>query len=589
MSSCMRYTSSRRCADPARHAAAGIFNPNMIRSRFFFPGSRVVRAAWAIALGAELGLAVFAAGNKTTIRFDTVGYLLEHEKRASIAASCSEFAVVRVGDGARVVTGTAKGPMRNADTDEDLWTVDFSAVREPGEYRLEVSGVGGSAPFRVGADVYDAAFRAVTRGMYLWRCGTAVRGEYGGDVFVQAACHLEDAWLDFVTGKHEQQKATGGWHDAGDYNKYVVNAGVTVGAMLQAWKDFEPAVRGIALNLPASGGPLPEFLAEIKWELDWLLAMQAPDGAVYHKLTTENFGGFIRPEAEKTPRYFTPAGTAAAADFVAMLAAGARAMEPFDPSYAERCQSAARKSYAYLQENPADQSPDLSKFKTGAYQTPDPDERLWAAAEVWETTGDGAALRDFETRVRALGTQWDENFDWGNVKNFGLITYLRSTRPGRDASLVAELRDNLVATANAIVAKRDSHGYARPLGTMYYWGGNGGVARQTLILQAAHRVAPNPKYVATALDALHHLFGRNVHGRSYVTGIGYLPPLKPHDRRSGADDVEAPWPGYLVGGANPKAADWYDVQNDFRTNEIAINWNGALIYALAWAISVGER
>ena len=101
------------------------------------------------------------------------------------------------------------------------------------------------------------------------------------------------------------------------------------------------------------------------------------------------------------------------------------------------------------------------------------------------------------------------------------------------------------------------------------------------MLKAAHRIAPKPDYQNTTLDALSYLFGRNPFGRSFVTGIGHNPPRFPHDRRSGADKVAAPWPGYLVGVPNPRATDYYDAEKDYRTNEIAINWNGALIYALA--------
>src|SRR3970282_1016171 len=91
--------------------------------------------------------------------------------------------------------------------------------------------------------------------------------------------------------------ATGGWHDAGDYNKYVVNAGVTVGCMFRAWEDF-PQIQGMKLEIPETGGKLPDFLAEIKWEMDWLVTMQAEDGSVYHKLSASSFDGFEMPEAE---------------------------------------------------------------------------------------------------------------------------------------------------------------------------------------------------------------------------------------------------------------------------------------------------
>jgi endoglucanase len=102
-----------------------------------------------------------------------------------------------------------------------------------------------------------------------------------------------------------------------------------------------------------------------------------------------------------------------------------------------------------------------------------------------------------------------------------------------------------------------------------------------LVLRGAHKASPKKEYLQASADAVNHLFGRNYYARSYVTGLGARPPMHPHDRRSTGDTVADPWPGYLVGGPNPKATSWNDAKKDYRTNEIAINWNGALIYALA--------
>jgi endoglucanase len=316
--------------------------------------------------------------------------------------------------------------------------------------------------------------------------------------------------------------------------------------------------------------------------------MQAPDGSVYHKVSTKNFGGFILPENEKTERFFVPWSSAATADFVAMMAQAARIFRGYEPIFADRCLTAARKSYEFLKAHPANHPADQRGFRTGGYETRDPDDRLWAAAELWETTGEADILRDLEERIRSVKGRVDQDFDWGEVKNLGLLTYLGSHRPGRDPALVAQVRQSLIDTANAIVKTRDRHGYARPLGTSYYWGCNGSVARQTLLLHAANRIAPRPDYRATARDALNFLFGRNPFGRSFVTGLGHRPPLHPHDRRSGADKVDAPWPGYLIGGPHPKASNWKDSQDEYQTNEIAINWNGALIYALAAELAPSE-
>ena len=88
----------------------------------------------------------------------------------------------------------------------------------------------------------------------------------------------------------------------------------------------------------------------------------------------------------------------------------------------------------------------------------------------------------------------------------------------------------------------------------------------------ANRLQPNPGYVQTAQGAISYLFGRNPMGRSMVTGLGNLPPLHPHHRPSGGDNIPEPWPGYLVGGPNPGPTDWHDIQDDYRTNKVAINW-----------------
>ncbi len=515
------------------------------------------------------------------IRLNTIGYLPDYPKRASVAQRFERFIVVRVNDGKKVYEGEASGPITNTDTEEQLYIADFSALKTPGEYRLEIPDVGSSAPFRIGSDVYTLPFVTAVRAMYLWRCGTAVSGKFNGDTFAHGPCHMEDAYMDFVGSVNTRKDTTGGWHDAGDYNKYVVNAGVTVGVMLRAWEDFGTRLRKVRLDIPESGGKLPDYLAEIKWEIDWLLKMQAEDGRVYHKVSTRNFGGFIPPEAEKEPRYIAGWSTAATADFVAMTAAFARAVRPYDPAYADRCVQAARRSWQFLQTHPQNIPADLRGFSTGAYQTNDPDDRLWAVAELWETTGDPDLLKDLEQRIRDQRAQVDQVFDWGDVRNLGMITYLMSRRSGRDSALVAEVRANLLATADRIVQTAQSHGYARPLGTVYYWGCNGAVARQSVVLYSAYRLTRKTEYLHTIADAVNHLFGRNVFGRSFVTGLGYQPPRHPHDRRSGGDKVEAPWPGYLVGGAERGAKDWRDEQADFRTNEIAINWNGALIYAIA--------
>jgi len=521
-------------------------------------------------------------------RLNTVGYTPISPKLASVVGTSRPFRVVRVSDGESVLQGESSCLLVNQDTNEELSIIDFTEVEAPGTYRLEVEGVGSSSEFQIAPDVYNFAFYTVTRGMYLWRCGMTVSGWHGGETFSHEACHLQDGFTDFIGHSGGTKNGVGGWHDAGDYNKYVVNAGVTVGMMLQAWEHFPERLRSLTLDLPESATEMPDYLAELRWEIDWVLKTQLGDGSVSHKLSTEKFGGFIAPEDESAQRFFTPWGSAATADFVAMTAAAARVFKPYDEQYADKCLLAAERSYQFLKEHPEDHRADLKGFSTGSYQTEDADGRLWAAAEMWQTTGEASYLYDFEERVRAAadragpdGLVIDFDWDWTDVSNLGMFTYVLSDRPGRAEQVVSRVKKDLVAVADEIVATAAAHGYARPLGNRYYWGCNGTVARLAMVLEVADRLKPNPRYQETILAALNHLFGRNFYGRSFVTGLGFSPPLFPHDRRNGLGGVTQPWPGYLVGGGWPTARDWKDAEESYQTNEIAINWNGALIYALA--------
>ena len=522
-----------------------------------------------------------ASDGDARIRLSTVGFLPDPQKRASIAARVSEFTVVDDASGAVVFRGKPSGPVHNQDTDEELFIADFSELKRPGLYRLEAQGVGRSAAFRINRDAYRFPFYTAVRAMHLWRCGAAVRGAHDGVTYSHAACHLNDAWLDLVGGGHARRDSTKGWHDAGDYNKYVVNAGVTLGIMLLAWEQFGAQIQKIRLDLEEPKSRLPDYLGEIKWETDWLLTMQAPDGSVYHKVSTKAFGPAIQPEQEKTERYFAPWSSAATADFVAVTAKAARAFEPYDKDYARRLLEAARRSYEFLTAHPENHQADLKDFSTGAYQTKDDDDRLWAAAEMWETTGNHASLTDFEARARLFANKFSADWGWSDVKNLGMLAYLLSKRSGRSQELVSQIKEALIETADGIVRTRDAHGYGRPLGTIYYWGANGSVVNTTVLLQTANRVARKREYVETTLDAIGHLFGRNYYGRSFVTGLGANPPVNPHDRRSMEQPGARVWPGYLVGGGWPKATDWKDEAPLYKVNEIAINWNAPLIYALA--------
>lgn len=524
----------------------------------------------------------FANGQTQSVAVNSLGFLPRQSKKASVVGEAKSFVIKRSSDQAVVFKGKVSKPVFQKDVNQSVSVADFSALTKDGNYYLETSEGTRSAEFGISTKVYNQAFYTSMRAFYLWRCGTAVEGTYNGVHFAHAACHLGDGYEDYQGKPGERRDGTKGWHDAGDYGKYVVNAGVTVGMLFMAWDQFQNTLKKISLNLPETAPGYPDFLKEMKWETDWLLTMQYTDGSgkVAHKLTRKNFEPFCMPEEDKEKRYFTEWSSAAVADFVAIMAQAARNFEPYDKTYSQKCLSSAQVSYKFLKENPEDKKFVQGEFKTGGYQTTDKDDRLWAAAEMWETTGNSEFLKDFEQQAASENFKIDENWDWGDVSNLGMFGYALSKKAGKNPEVVKNIRKNIVEVANSIAQKAADDVYGRPLGALYYWGCNGTVARQVLNLQVANKISPDKIYVQTSQDAIAHIFGRNYYNRSYITGLGINPAMNPHDRRSGSDNEVNPWPGYLVGGGR-SATGWNDKQEDYTTNEIAINWQSALVYALA--------
>lgn len=526
-------------------------------------------------------VATTALAQTQSIRLNSLGFQPQSSKKATVAGEARSFVIKQVSGQAVVFKGNLSSPAFQKDVNQSTSTADFSSLTKSGNYYLETPEGIKSIEFEISPKVYNQAFYTCMRGFYLWRCGTAVEGVHNGIHYAHEACHLDDGYEDYQGKPGVRRNGTGGWHDAGDYGKYVVNAGVTVGMLFMAWDQFRDKLKNYSFDLPETAKGYPDFLKELKWETDWLLSMQYTDGSgkVSHKLTAKNFEPFCKPEDDRQKRYFTDWSSAAVADFAAMMAQAARYFEPYDKTYSQKCMAAAQLSYKFLKENPHDKRFVQGEFKTGGYQTSDPDDRLWAAAEMWETTGNTEFLKDFEKQAASQDFKIDDDWDWGDISNLGMFQYALSKKTGRDPEILRTIRTNILKSADAIAKNASADVYGRPL-IRYYWGCNGTIARQVLNLQVANLISPDIKFIQTAQDAIAHLFGRNYYNRSFVTGLGINPAMNPHDRRSGSDKEVQPWPGYLVGGGH-SATGWYDKEEDYRTNEIAINWQAALVYALA--------
>ncbi len=553
----------------------------------------------ALLLSALLGA---APAPTPDIKVDQAGYLPGMPKVAFVVSerATGEFAVRAASDGRVVFRGALGEPALDAASGDRVRAADFTKLDEPGAYYLDLAGAGRSWEFAIRPDVYSRAYYLATRSFYGQRCGTNVDlgPEFRG--YSYKACHLTGA-NHASTGKTGARVSAKGWHDAGDYGRYVVNSGLSTATLLWTYELFGDRVRAVRLDIPESGDATPDVLDEIRWNLDWMLSMQDADGGVWHKQTSERFAGFVMPEKDASVSYVIGTGSepfkssCATADFAAVTAIAARVYEPFDATFAKRCRTASEQAWAWTEKHPDVLFRNPAGVETGGYgDASAKDERLWAAAELWRTTrSDVYRKYVVEHHAEFLATlRPDGPPAWPTVAPMALWAYAMAG----DDETARTIRRKSVEAADAIVARTSATGYRMSLTTNdYVWGSNGVAANYGVQLLVANAMKPDARYVETAADNLHYLLGRNTFSLSWVTWVGANPFRHPHHRPSGADANREPWPGLLSGGPNrrkqdeamrklqelPPAKMYLDEEESYASNEIAINWNAPLVFVLA--------
>jgi len=494
---------------------------------------------------------------------------------------------------------------------ERVRVADFSDLDEPGTYIVWITKLGYSYPFTIAPKVYEEAAKASLKGFYHQRMSTPIPLEYG-DKWARPAGHPDTLVVIHPSAATEERPAGStisapkGWYDAGDYNKYAVNSGITMGTLFSLYEDFPDYMAGFEVNIPETGNGLPDVLNELMWNLRWFLNMQDPyDGGVYHKLTTANFEGTIMPAEAHGTRYVIQKSVTGTLNFAAVMAQAARVFETYDdivPGLADSCLTAAEHAWEWAQQNPDllyDQNAMNQRYNpdilTGAYGDSDPsDEFIWAAAELFVTTGD----RKYYDAVDFFPDEEASVPNWGNVQTLAYYTLarFRANLPEPVSADLPKVEELIVDLADRLVEDASNTGYRTVMDgneSNYVWGSSAVAANQGIALIQAYLLTENQSFLDAAHSNLDYLFGRNATGFSFLTGYGHKTPMDPHHRPSYARANIPPVPGLLSGGPNPGQQDeciypsdlpaksFVDDWCSYASNEIAINWNAPMVYLAA--------
>ena len=543
------------------------------------------------------------------IRLNQIGFYQSMPKIAVVRNAASvPFYVIAAGSTDTVYRGTLTSSQVWSYSNESVSRADFTALRSVGRYVIGVPGTGTSAPFDVKPRVHQGVATAALKGYYYQRASVDLLTAYAG-TWSRAAGHPDTSVLVHSSAATAQRPAgtvissPRGWYDAGDYNKYVVNSGISTYTLLATYEHFPAYSARLSSGIPESGNSVPDILNEALWNIRWMLSMQDPgDGGVYHKLTNANFDGFIMPALATTPRYVVMKSTAATLDFAAVMAQSARIFAPFPgalPGFADSCLQASLKAWAWARQHPTVyfNQTDMNTFfpnppiNTGEYGDGYVrDEFDWAAAELFVTTSRDSFLTVGNTLLTSSATVPD----WANVRTLGLYTlaqYRGAVAGSVDTTL---LRTRLITLAGSLRASMNGSAYGVVMGVQagdFVWGSNAVAANQGMALLVAYQLTGDSTYLRGALSNLDYLLGRNGTTYCFLTGFGSIFPLHIHHRVSQSDNIIPPVPGLLAGGANPGQQDgqptypstlpglsYTDNYLAYACNEICINWNAPLVF-----------
>lgn len=552
-----------------------------------------------------------AEATTSAIRLNQVGFYPNDPKFAVAVGSQSlTFYITTPNLADTVFTGSLGEEKTWFYSGEMVRLIDFTGFTTPGDYTIMVPDLGQSYAFRIADFIHRELTAAVAKAFYFQRASMELDQEHAGkwsrpaghpdtQVYVHASAASS------LRPENTIISAPKGWYDAGDYNKYVVNSGISTYTVLALFEHFADYYQYFKIGLPESSNAIPDILDEALWNLRWMLAMQDPnDGGVYHKLTNASFDGVIMPHQSLAHRYVTQKSTAAALNLAAVMAQSSRIFGKFRtqvPGLADSCLASALNAWRWARKNPGvsyDQQALNAAFDpdihTGGYGDRNLDDEFkWAAAELYVTTGADSFLKAID---------WTSGkYDvpaWPHVSSLALYT-LAFHREKLHPDMAKMVQDSLLQLAQSVKSALTNSAYRVVMGADgrdFIWGSNGAAANQGIVLIQAYRLSGDGSFLDAAIQSLDYLLGRNATGYCFVTGFGTLSPMHIHHRPSEADGVIEPVPGILAGGPNQHRQDkcpgyvgteparsYNDSFCSYASNENAINWNAALLY-LAGAI-----
>jgi hypothetical protein len=555
---------------------------------------RPAAAALLHAAVAVLGSGEARAQDGIHLRVNQVGYWPGHPVVA-LALSAEPLAgreyELRPAAGGPAVFRGAVGPDRGSwGRFPHVYELDAGRLERAGRFVLEL-GSARSPAFEVGRDVATDLPGMSLRFFEVQRCGdTRPRGH--------GACHREDGLARNGPAAGERVPASGGWHDAGDYIKFLITTGYAAHLMLATWSRHPDAFPD------EDGDGVPDALAEARVGLDWIAGLwDAEHRMLYYQVADETDHLTWRlPDADSGPRPVfacepgrgaNVAGKAAASLALAALIWGDSAHPWSDPARAATWREGARQIYEWGRERPDAQPSTPADFYRERLSE---DDMALAAVALYRATSEARYLAQARELVRRTG---GAALSWGDSSALALYELGRAD-PAFAAEAAARLRQRLEEARRVSEADPFGVGLER-----LHWGSAPvlmGLALQALWYED---LTGDAAFLPLGRVQWDYLLGRNPWGVCFVGGAGARWPRRPHHQIADIEGIdlvgfwnEGPVPestftgrGIELAGADELAAFqspagvYHDDREDYTTNEPTLTANAIGVALTAWYLA----
>ena len=502
-----------------------------------------------------------------TILINNLGYYLNQVKIGKIIGIKNPvFYQIFNDNNICVFEGTSSKPSFDINTGEFVSEINFSIVKKTGNYYI-ISKTERSNLFSIKNNIYDKLESSLLYMLHLQKCGCEVTDDRY-KTYSHPACHTK---LAQIYGTEKFIDVSGGYHDAGDYGRYVTPGAKMIMELLLAYeinKDIK-------------------YLEAAKYELDFFKKLIREDGAVYHKVTRKNFTGMVMPDTDKETQIISPVSTTATADFVGVTAFASTIIKEEKDLYLEL----SKKAYNFLESNVNIPFYNPKEITTGQYEDDkSTDEIYFAKLSLYNATKDSYYLNDIldyipKTETEIIGLGWEE------MSLFGTYLFLRDENNSKN-ELFSILSKDLKFTLDTLVKRSHLDPFDITL-EHYPWGSNAYLMNNANAILFGYLLYMDTEYLNISSKLINYILGTNSLNISFVTGFGNNYPVNPHHRPSVA--LKKAMPGMLVGGPaeglfdeiikrekpdSPKAKTYIDHTESYSTNEICIYWNSPFMLAL---------